>query len=119
MGRLLAAFAFVGRIATPFWLPRFPASRTGTCWDHVLFVLVAYRLIASGGEWRLYRQNFTGIARTDLLGTDADLAEIHKLYGCHDRLLAHKDAWFRHLRRRWQDLLNVGVDMLLHDPTAC
>jgi hypothetical protein len=33
----------------------------------------------------------------DLLDTDADLAEIHKLYACHDRLLAHKDALFRQL----------------------
>ncbi|WP_428492536.1 hypothetical protein [Rhodopila sp.] len=35
----------------------------------------------------------------DVLGTGADLAEVHKLYACHDRLLAHKDALFRHLRQ--------------------
>lgn len=39
-----------------FWAERLPASRKGTRWEQVLFVLTAYRLIAPGSEWRLYRQ---------------------------------------------------------------
>jgi len=39
-----------------FWAERLPPSRKGTRWDQVLFVLVAYRLIAPGSEWRLHRQ---------------------------------------------------------------
>jgi hypothetical protein len=101
-----------------FWLPRLPASRKGTRWDQVLFVLTAYRLIAPGSEWRLYRQWFAGTALGDLLGTDADLAEIHKLYACHDRLLAHKDALFQHLQQRWRDLFNADFDVLLYDLTS-
>jgi len=31
-------------------------SRKGTRWDQVLFVLVAYRLLAPGSEWRLHRE---------------------------------------------------------------
>jgi hypothetical protein len=58
----------------------------------VLFVLVAYRLLAPGSEWRLHRGWFQRSALADLLGEDAGLAEIHKLYRCHDRLLAHKQA---------------------------
>jgi hypothetical protein len=61
----------------------------------------------------LYRQWYTGTALADLLGTDAELAEIHKLYGCHDRLVARKDALFQHIRQRWQDLFNVSLDVLL------
>ena len=95
-----------------------PVSRKGTRWDHVLFVLTAYRLIAPGSEWRLYRQWFAGTALGDLLGTDADLAEIHKLYACHDRLLAHKDALFQHLQQRWRDLFNADFDVLLYDLTS-
>ena len=101
-----------------FWLPRLPANRKGTRWDQVLFVLTAYRLIAPGSEWRLYRRWFAGTALGDLLGTSADLAEIHKLYACHDRLLAHKDALFQHLRQRWHDLFNVSFDVLLYDLTS-
>src|SRR5208337_1221949 len=35
-----------------FWAARLPASRKGTRWDQELFVLVAYRLLAPGSEWR-------------------------------------------------------------------
>jgi hypothetical protein len=52
-------------------------------------------------------------ALTDLLGTDADLAEIHELYACHDRLLTHKTALFSHLQQRWRDLFNAKFDVLL------
>src|SRR5215475_4604196 len=41
-----------------FWAERLPASRKGTCWDAVLFVLVAYRLLSPGSEWRLHREWF-------------------------------------------------------------
>jgi transposase len=54
----------------------------------------------------------------DLLGADFGLAEAHKLYACHDRLLAHKDALFSHLTERWRDLFNVAFDVLLYDLTS-
>ena len=38
-----------------FWAERLPRSRKGTRWDHVLQVLVSYRLIAPGSEWKLHR----------------------------------------------------------------
>ena len=80
-----------------FWCKRLGVSRKGTRWDQVLFVLVAYRLLAPGSEWRLHREWFHRSALADLLGEDAGLAEIHKLYRCHDRLLTHKQAVFDHL----------------------
>jgi len=89
-------------------------SRKGTHWDQVLFVLVAYRLLAPGSEWRLHREWFQRSALADLLGEDAGLAEIHKLYRCHDRLLEHKQAVFDHLVERWRDLFNVSYDVLLY-----
>jgi hypothetical protein len=38
-----------------FWSDRLPASRKGTRWGQVLQVLVSYRLIAPGSEWKLHR----------------------------------------------------------------
>jgi hypothetical protein len=70
-----------------FWAERLPASRKRTRWDHVLQVLVAYRLIEPGSEWRLHREWFGNSAMADLLGADFGLAEAHKLYACHDLLL--------------------------------
>lgn len=56
----------------------------------------------------------------DLLGADfAGLAEAHKLYSCHDLLLAHKAALFEHLTQRWRDLFNAHYEVLLYDLTSC
>ena len=101
-----------------FWAERLPTSRKGTRWDHVLQVLAIYRLIAPGSEWRLHRQWFLDSAMADLLGSDFGLAEEHKLYRCHDHLLAHKQALFSHLTERWRDLFNISFDVLLYDLTS-
>jgi transposase len=101
-----------------FWAERLAASRKGTHWDQVLFVLVAYRLLEPGSEWRLHRQWFERTALADLLGADFAVAGIHKLYRCHDRLLEHKQAVFDHLTRRWRDLFNARFDVLLYDLTS-
>jgi len=101
-----------------FWLDRLPPSGKGTPWDQVLQVLVAYRLIAPGSEWKLHRDWFGKSAMADLLGADFGLAEAHKLYACHDVLLQHKDALFAHLMARWRDLFNANFDVLLYDLTS-
>jgi len=101
-----------------FWVERLGSSRKGTQWDEVLLVLVAYRLIAPGSEWRLHRQWFGQSAMGDLLGSDSALADPHKLYGCHDLLLEHKQALFNHLIGRWRDLFNLSFEVLLYDLTS-
>jgi hypothetical protein len=101
-----------------FWADRLPTSRKGTRWDQVLQVLVSYRLIAPGSEWKLHRDWFGKSAMADLLGAYFGLAESHKLYACHDFLLPHKDALFSHLMARWRDLFNPNFDVLLYDLTS-
>jgi Transposase DDE domain len=101
-----------------FWGERLAPTRKGTRFDQVLFVLVAYRLLSPGSEWRLHRHWFEHSALADLLGADARLADIHTLYGCHDRLLEHKQALFDHLVGRWRDLFNASFDVLLYDLTS-
>jgi hypothetical protein len=81
-------------------------------------VLVVYRLLSPGSEWRLHRHWFERSALGDLLGADAALADIHTLYNCHDRLLVHKEALFDHLVNRWRDLFNARFDVLLYDLTS-
>ena len=101
-----------------FWSEGLSPSRKGTRWDQVLLVLVAYRLIAPGSEWRLHREWFGLTALADLLGADFSLAESHKLYACHDLLLKHKQALFDHLVGRWRDLFNASFEVLLYDLTS-
>jgi Transposase DDE domain len=66
----------------------------------------------------LHRDWFGRSAMADLLGSDFRLADPHKLYACHDFLLAHKAALFTHLVARWRDLFNVDFDVLLYDLTS-
>lgn len=101
-----------------FFAKRLPASRKGTRWDQVLFVLVAYRLLSPGAEWRLHRHWFEHTGLADLLGVDAAIADIHTLYACHDRLLEHKQALFDHLVGRWRELFDATFDILLYDLTS-
>jgi len=101
-----------------FWAERLGPSRKGTRWHQVLLLLATYRLLAPGSEWHLHRQWFERSAMADLLAEDAGLAEIHKLYRCHDRLLEHKQALFDHLVGRWRDLFNINFDVLLYDLTS-
>jgi hypothetical protein len=101
-----------------FWSPLLPPSREGTAWLHVLMTLVTYRLIDPGSEWRLHRLWFENSALADLLDEDFGLAAKDNLYRCLDRLLAHRDGLFRHLRQRWQDEFNVSFEVLLYNLTS-
>ena len=101
-----------------FWVARLGSSREGTHWETVLAVLVTYRLIDPGSEWRLHRHWFEHTALADLLGGDFSLAAKDTLYRCHDRLLDHKEALFSHLHDRWRDLFNTTHEVLLYDLTS-
>jgi transposase len=101
-----------------FWAQRLPPSRKGTRWDLILQALCAYRLIDPGSEWRFHRQWFEQSAMADLLGSDFSLAESHRIYEVHDRLLEHKQALFSHLQQRWRDLFNAKFEVLLYDLTS-
>lgn len=100
-----------------FWAERLPPSRKGTRWDQVLQILVIYRLLSPGSEWRLHREWYGRSALADLLDMD-EVIEDHALYDCHDLLLEHKAALFDHLVCRWRDLFNVSFDVLLYDLTS-
>jgi hypothetical protein len=101
-----------------FWAARLPINRKGTRWDQVLQVLVTYRLLDPGSEWRLHRHWFEHSAMADLLGTDFTVADIHKLYECHEHLLEHKKELFTHLTQQWKDLFNARFEVLLYDLTS-
>lgn len=100
-----------------FWAERLLPSRKGTRWSEVLLILVVYRLLSPGSEWRLHREWYGRSALADLLGMDRVIDE-HALYDCHDLLLKYKAELFDHLVGRWRDLFNVSFDVLLYDLTS-
>jgi hypothetical protein len=101
-----------------FFGERLPPSRKGTRWDLIVKALCCYQLIEPGSEWKLHRYWYENSAMGDLLGAGFELAEIHKLYECLDRLMVHKRALFDHLTQRWKDLFNTKFDVLLYDLTS-
>src|SRR5512139_1888266 len=101
-----------------FWAERLEPSRKGTRWDLIVQALSCYRLMEPGSEWRMHRHWYEKRAMADLLGAGFELAEIHKLYECLDRLVEHKQALFDHLTQRWKDLFNAKFDVLLYDLTS-
>lgn len=101
-----------------FWQVRLGISRKGTDWLNVLKTLVAYRLIDPGSEWRLHRLWFDQTAMADLLNEDFGIAQKDTLYRCLDRLLAHKEELFSHLKERWSVLFDARHEVLLYDLTS-
>jgi transposase len=84
----------------------------------ILKALSVYRLIDPGSEWRLHRHWFDATALGDLLGPDFELGCKENLYRTLDKLLAHKQALFTHLRSQWEDLFQAKFEVLLYDLTS-
>lgn len=101
-----------------FFGSRMAVSREGTDWEKVLRILVIYRLLSPGSEWRLHRHWFSTTALADLLDVDARAVQDDTLYRCHDLLLPLKEELFGHLRQRWSDLFGVRYEVLLYDLTS-
>ena len=101
-----------------FWQERLGVSRKGTKWLNILKVLVAYRLIDPGSEFRLHRQWFERSAMPDLLGDASVIASKNTWYRCLDRLLEHREALFSYLTEKWRTLFDTQYDVLLYDLTS-
>jgi len=101
-----------------FFGARLPVSRESTDWEKVLRILVIYRLLSPGSEWRLHRHGFSSTALADLLGVDERAVQDDTLYRCHDLVLPWKEDLFAHLRQRWSDLFGVRYEVLLYDLTS-
>lgn len=101
-----------------YWAEKLPPSREGTRWLNVLKILVSYRLIKPGSEWRLHREWYGKSAVGDLIGEEREVIPYQNLYRCLDKLLGHKEGLFSFLKLRWQDLFNSGFDVLLYDLTS-
>lgn len=101
-----------------YWKDKLPPSRKGTRWLNILKILVCYRLIQPGSEWRLHREWYGKSAMGDLLGESGEAIPYQNLYRCLDKLLAHKKGMFTFLKQRWQDLFNADFDVLLYDLTS-
>jgi transposase len=75
-------------------------------------------LIRPGSECRLHREWYGNSAIGDILGEHGDAISYQSLYRCLDKLTEHKEGMFSFLKQRWQDMFNVGFEVLLYDLTS-
>ena len=101
-----------------FWSKRLGVSRKGTRWDQVLFVLVAYRLLAPGSEWRLHREWFQRSAVADLLGRGCRARRNPQAVSLSRPAAGPQAGGLRSPGGRWRDLFNISYDVLLYDLTS-
>jgi len=101
-----------------FWNQKLGMDRGGVPWAKVIQLLTIHCLIEPGSEFRLHRQWFGRSAMDLLLETDFAVASKDRLYRCLDRVLAHKNDLFKHLKQRWEDLFSAEFDVLLYDLTS-
>jgi len=103
---------------TEFWRERMPAGREDVSWEKVLRLLVVNRLLEPGSEFRVHRHWFVESAMDELLEADFAVAGKDRLYRCLDRIVAHKQELFVHLKQKWAELFAADFEVLLYDLTS-
>ena len=94
-----------------FWCKRLGVSRKATRWDQVLFVLVAYRLLAPGSEWRLHREWEQAIRRRQLKRLWARLKQLSTMEISREELLMKLGAARDQSRSAWRlVVIKVAAD---------
>ena len=95
-----------------------PIGREDVPWASMAAVLVVARLCEPSSELHLAEDWFRQTALDDLLGIPEGKLNDDRLYRALDRLLPHKDALERHLRRRLGELFDLDYELLLYDVTS-
>ncbi len=120
VGRVLAGGEAVAGVRAGSILGRasFSESQRDALGSDVLLVLVAYRLIAPGSEWRLHRQWFASLRWViywePTLVWPSPTSFMPVTIFCSST----SQALFDHLVGRWRDLFNASFEVLLYDLTS-
>jgi len=77
-------------------------------------ILVAYRLLDPGSEWRLYRHWFGAQRHGRSVGADLDWLTSTSFTNVTTVAGAQRDL-FHPSGRRWKDLFNARFEVLLYD----
>ncbi len=101
-----------------FWSERFRELRGEVPWEKVAELLAVNRLCAPGSELSVHEKWYPKTGMSLLLDCDDAVAEKDRLYRCLDRLVEHKDALERHLKRKWGELFAAEFEVLLYDLTS-
>ena len=101
-----------------FWGERLSPSRKGTRWDQVLLVLVAYRLIAPGSEWRLTSAVVRAQRFGRSVGSGLQPGRVAQALCCHDLLLEAQTGVVRSSGGSLARSVQRSFEVLLYDLTS-
>lgn len=101
-----------------FVAKRLPGGREEVPWAVMAMVLVLGRLCDPSSELHLAERVYESSAMSDLLGVPADKVNDDRLYRALDRLLPHKEALEKHLKKKLGELFPLDYDLLLYDVTS-
>lgn len=95
-----------------------PVGREEIAWSIMACVLVLARFCATSSELQIAESWFEKTALDDLLGVAPEKINDDQLYRALDTLLPHKDAIFKHLQKRYDELFGTQFDFLFYDITS-
>ncbi len=95
-----------------------PAGQEKIPWADLACVLTIARFCEPRSELYIAEHFYGHTALADLMGIPNDLIYENRLYRALDKLLPHKEALEKHLKRRFGELFNIEYDLLLYDVTS-
>jgi transposase len=95
-----------------------PQGREAIPWSQMAALLVIARLCEPSSELHIAEDWYRKTALEDILGLDPERLYDNRLYRALDRLLPHKEAIERHLKKRLGELFDLEYDLLLYDVTS-
>lgn len=96
----------------------FAGDRGAVPWSAVVELLAIGRLCEPSSELHVAEDWYRKTALEDLIGVRKEQVDDNRLYRALDRLLPHKEAFERHLRKRYGELFALEYDLLLYDVTS-
>jgi transposase len=95
-----------------------PQGREAIPWPQMAALLVIARLCEPSSELHIAEDWYRKTSLEDILGLDPGRLYDNRLYRALDRLLPHKEAIERHLKKRLGELFDLEYDLLLYDVTS-
>lgn len=95
-----------------------PPDGAAVPWSTMAAVLVMARLCEPSSELHIAEDWYRRTALEDLLNLNPEQVNDDRLYRALDKVVPHKEAVEKHLRKRLGELFHLDYDLLLYDVTS-
>ena len=95
-----------------------PPGREDIPWSKMALVLTICQLCNPSSELNIAEHYYKSTAMPELLGVPAEKVYDKRLYRALDKLIPHKEALEKHLKKQLGTLFDLKYDLLLYDVTS-